>query len=862
MNKYLLIIALVLSLSSCTQIGTKNSVVKQSATSGASEKQAFNESVWPKLPDSPPLDDDIERRVSALMAKMSVAEKVGQIIQPEIRNITPADIRDYHLGSVLNGGGTTPNADKYASVADWVDLAEQFYQASMDESDGKVAIPILWGSDAVHGNNNLFGATLFPHNIGLGAANDPDLMFRIGKATASELAVTGLDWTFAPTVAVVRDIRWGRTYESYSESPEIVGAYAKMMIQGIQGDSRPGEFSPNNIIATAKHFIGDGGTTNGVDRGDAAISEQQLFEIHGAGFISALESNVLAIMASFNSWNGEKLHGHEYLLSDVLKGRLGFKGFVVGDWNGHQQIPGCTVDHCAAAVNAGVDMLMVPEDWREMYKNTMQDVENGEITVSRLDDAVRRILRVKFMAGLFEAGPVNQRPQVNKQGSVGGAEHRALAREAVRKSLVLLKNNEKVLPLNPSSKVLISGSAADNIAQQAGGWTLSWQGTGNTNSDFPGASSIFSGIQKVVNDAGGQVVLREDGVLKEGDFAGSNRPDVAIVVIGEQPYAEWHGDLANIEYQYGSKADLALLDKLKSMGVPVVTVFISGRPLWANKELNRSDAFVAAWLPGSEGGGVADVLFSDANGKVQYDFQGRLSFSWPKRASQPKLNSEQQSYDPLFEYGYGLSYAKEHGSVAQLDESRARQSKDVLGELWVFVSRANAPWEIQLRSDGLSNITVTGNSASLGDGVVELSSVDKVAQEDSRRVKWLGSQAASMALSTFAPLNLDDFVQEGGALEFDIIVNSVPDGKFKLGMNCDSACSNKVSLAEFAGSEKAQEWSTVSVDLGCFITEAESLAAVRDVFELHSSAQADAAIANIKVVAKPKKVDVTRYNCG
>jgi beta-glucosidase len=806
------------------------------------------------------LDSAIEQKVSVILEKMSIEEKVGQIIQPEIKSITPQDVRDYHLGAVLNGGGTTPNNNKYATASDWVDLAEQFYQASMDESDGKTGIPVLWGSDAIHGNNNLFGATLFPHNIGLGAANDPDLMERIGEITALELAVTGLDWTFGPTVAVARDDRWGRTYESYSESPEIVKTYAKRLIQGIQGTNRQGDFVPGKVIATAKHFLGDGGTTNGVDRGDTAVDEEELMKVHGAGYISALDSNVMTTMASFNSWNGEKLHGHEYLLTDVLKGRLGFQGFVVGDWNGHRQLPGCTVTHCAKAINAGLDMFMVPQDWKELYINTLQDAQSGAISMSRLDDAVRRILRVKFHAGLFDAGPIKRRAQISQGKLVGSDQHRLVAREAVRKSLVLLKNNKKLLPINPKSKILVAGSAADNIGQQAGGWTLTWQGTGNKNQDFPGAMSIYRGIAEQVAESGGQVVLREDGVWQENDYIDGGVPDVAIVVIGEEPYAEWHGDIANIEYQYGHNSDLALLKSLAEKNIPIVTVFISGRPLWVNKELNASDAFVAAWLPGSEGAGVADVLLASANGSPRYDFQGRLSFSWPKRVSQVTLNTGQADYDPLFPYGYGMTYETYQEIASDFDESSERFKDDPLGEQWVFVSRENSPWSIELREPNTQPTIVNGNFAQTENQSITLSSVDKVSQEDARRISWV--QPGSIALTAPTPLGLSDFEEVGGFLEFELKVNQAPSAELTLVMACDTHCEGEVPLNDYAQLSQARHWSKVAVSLSCFTVGGGSLDSVRDVFNIRSDGVVDLSIANIKVVQNHDDTSVTNLACA
>jgi beta-glucosidase len=602
-------------------------------------------------------DNDIEARVAALLARMTLEQKVGQMVQPDIRSVTPDDVRKHRLGSVLNGGGAFPGEKKHASVADWVTLADSFYDASMDTTNGALAIPLIWGTDAVHGHNNVIGATLFPHNIGLGAANDPDLLERIGAATAREVAATGLDWTFAPTVAVVRDDRWGRTYESYSEDPEIVRAYADRIVRGLQGAPDSREFlDSSHVLATAKHFIGDGGTADGVDRGDTAVSEADLLRIHAAGYVAAIAAGVQTVMVSYNSWNGLKVHGHRHLITDVLKKQMGFDGIVVSDWDGVDEVQGCSKDKCAQAINAGIDMVMVPTDWRNFLTNTLDQVRAEKISIARIDDAVTRILRVKYRAGLFERGRPSSRPLANKRELMGAPEHRELARQAVRKSLVLLKNERGVLPLRRKSHVLVVGDGADDISKQSGGWTLTWQGTENSKADFPGATTILQGIARTVEAAGGKVSL---GVGLKPDLQRElreSRPDVAVVVFGEDPYAEWFGDLRSIDYRGAGGAELALLQQLRQASVPTTCVFLTGRPLWIEPELAACDAFVVAWLPGSEGSGVADVLFRKANGKVNYDFVGKLSFSWPRTASQTTLNRNDPGYDPLFPYGFGLRY--------------------------------------------------------------------------------------------------------------------------------------------------------------------------------------------------------------
>ncbi len=624
----------------------------------------------------PPVDSavtaNVDAEVAEIVGRMTLDEKVGQMVMAEIQEVSADDVRDYHLGAVLNGGGSWPNEDKGATVADWVAQADSFYLASTDTSGGRTAVPALWGTDAVHGHNNVRGATIFPHNIGLGAANNPALLRQIGEATALEVAATGIDWVFAPTLAVVRDDRWGRTYEGYSEDPEIVKAYAGEIVTGLQGDASGEElFDAAHVIATAKHFVGDGGTQNGDDQGNTVATERELRDIHAQGYFSALTAGAQTVMASYSSWNGSKLHGDRYLLTEVLKERMGFDGFVLGDWNGHAQVPGCSNESCAQAFNAGVDMMMVPWDWKEFVANTKAQVLSGEIPMTRVDDAVTRILRVKMRVGLFDAAKPSDRTHANDTALLASAAHKSLARQAVRESLVLLKNSDNLLPLDPTANILVAGRAADRIAQQCGGWSVSWQGTGVGNLDFPQATSIWGGIESAVSAAGGAVTYSADGT-----FAPGSTPDVAIVVYGESPYAEYAGDLTRIEYRPGNKADLALLRRLRAENIPVVSVFLSGRPLWVNKELNASNAFVAAWLPGSEGAGVADVIFTSAAGVIDHDFTGKLSYSWPNQASQVVLNRNDAGYAPLFPYGFGLTYQDTDTLGDDLDESEGGGGSD------------------------------------------------------------------------------------------------------------------------------------------------------------------------------------------
>ncbi len=819
---------------------------------------------WPAIHSPVPRDPQVERAVSELMAKMSLEDKVGQVIQGEIRHVTPEDVRQYRLGSVLNGGGAHPGGDKHAKPEDWLALADAYYEASMDTSEGGLAIPIVWGTDAVHGHGNVIGATLFPHNVGLGATGNPELIRRIGEATAREVAVTGIGWTFAPTLAVVRDDRWGRTYEGYSEDPAITRAYAGKVVEGLQGTAgAEGFLGPERVLACAKHFLGDGGTEGGRDQGDNRTSEADLRDIHAAGYVTALEAGAQTVMASFNSWHGGKMHGRGDLLTGVLKGRMGFDGFIVGDWNGHGQVDGCANHDCAASFNAGVDMFMVPEDWKALYDATLAQVKSGEITPERLDDAVRRILRVKMRAGLFEHGKPSSRPYAGKTELLGAAEHRAVARQAVRESLVLLKNAGGLLPLARGQKVLVAGDGADNLGKHTGGWTITWQGTGNENADFPGATSIWAGIRDAVEGAGGSATLSEDGSFD--DDVAEDRPDVAIVVYGENPYAEFQGDVETLEYQAGDKRDLALLKKLKGAGIPVVSIFLSGRPLWVNPELNASDAFVAAWLPGTEGGGVADVIFRAADGEVSsdgppprgHDFRGRLSYSWPKSVTQNVLNRHDEGYDPLFAYGYGLVYG-EDGDLPELSEdvpAGARASRKVY-----FAGGPVEPWQLFVGDEDDWGVPVAGSETSSASGLLTVQSIDRRVQEDARSVTWKGGGAAQVFLQAEEPIDLSRESNGDLVLAFDLRLEKAPSAPVSLRMDCVSPprspqgdagypCSGALDVTDELKSMPAGEWFPVRIRLRCFADAGTDMTQVNTPFLIATEGELALAFSDVKLVS-------------
>jgi beta-glucosidase len=773
---------------------------------------------WPAAKSQGLIDPATEKFVTDLMAKMTLEEKVGQMIQADIGSIKPEDLAVYPLGSILAGGSSPPlGAPDRSPRGPWLATAQAFQKAALARKGNHVAIPIMFGIDAVHGNNNVVGATLFPHNVGLGAMRDPALMEKIGRATAEETSSVGIDWAFGPTLAVPQDERWGRAYEGYSEEPDVVRSYAGAMIRGLQG--APGtkdRLQKGYVAASAKHFLGDGGTFGGQDQGDTRVSEDELIRIHNAGYPGAIDAGTMTVMASFSSWNGVKMHGNKSLLTDVLKGKMGFDGFVVGDWNGHAQVPGCTPTDCAATFNAGLDMAMAPDSWKGLYESTIAHVKDGTIPMARVDDAVRRILRVKVQMGLFNAA----RPYESKPELVGAAEHRAIAREAVAKSLVLLKNSG-VLPVKASANVLVAGPGADSMAQQSGGWTLSWQGDGNPNSMFPDGETIFTGIQAAVKAGGGTATLSADGSF-------TTKPDVAIVVFGEEPYAEMRGDVRTLEFQPGDKQALALLKKLKAAGVPVVSVFLSGRPLWVNPELNASDAFVAAWLPGSEGAGVADVLIGDKAGKPRRDFTGTLSFSWPKTAGQFTLNRGEQGYDPLFAFGYGLRYAKP-GTVGALSEVSGVDAS--LANTSTFFAKGVTPAPFSFATDSkITRKTVDGPAT----------------QEGAQQLTW----PAGPATLRIGGSDLDLSRETNGDLSLRLVyrVDAGPTGPVRLSMEGGKNTGTIDATSLFTGKSG---WQTVNLLLKCYQKNGVDVTKVNAPIVLQANGPFTLSLAEAKIVSDP-----------
>jgi beta-glucosidase len=595
-------------------------------------------------PSAPPRTSPVrlsarDAEAKALLAKMTLEEKVGQMTQAE-QLTDPKDVQTYFLGSLLSGGSYDPKAGN--SLQAWTDMYDGWQALAVQT---RLKIPLLYGVDAVHGHNNVLGAVIFPHDIGLGATRDARLVEEVERITAEEVRATGIQWAFSPCIAVARDERWGRTYESFSEDPALVAELGTAAVRGFQGADLK---DPLRVLACAKHYVGDGGTTwgtgvspgrpgrEGLDQGDTRLSEAELRRIHLPGYPKAIAAGVGSIMVSYNRWNGEKLSGNKHLMTEVLKDELGFEGFLISDYNALDQLPGDRREQVKQSINAGMDMVMVPERYKEFYATLKDLAEKGEVPMARIDDAVLRILRVKYAMGLMDPG-YSPRADRSLQARFGSPEHRAVARQAVRESLVLLKNENKALPLAKTAKrILVAGKNADDIGSQCGGWTIDWQGKAGAVTS--GGTTILAALKAAAPSA--RVAYAADG-------AGAAGADVGVVVVGERPYAEFEGDRFDLSLD---PEDQTAIANVKKAGIPLVLVLVSGRPMILGDALAQADAVVAAWLPGTEGTGVADVLFGD------YKPTGKLSFSWPRSMAQIPINVGDAQYDPLFPYGFGLTY--------------------------------------------------------------------------------------------------------------------------------------------------------------------------------------------------------------
>jgi len=569
-----------------------------------------------------------EQRAADLVARMTIDEKIGQMTQADSGSLRPSDIETLFLGSVLSGGDSEPPD---ATARGWAAMVTGFQKRALTT---RLAIPIIYGIDAVHGHSNVKGAVVFPHNIGMGCTRNPKLVEDAARITALEMAATGIHWNFAPCITVPQDERWGRTYEGYGETPELAVLLGPAAVRGLQDADRSRSV---RVLATPKHFLGDGGTNNGVDRGDTTGDEAVLRKIHMPGYVAAINAGAGAIMVSYNSWNGEKMHGSKRLLTDVLRGELGFTGVVVSDWNGIDEIPGDRDHDVEQAINAGIDMVMAPDSYREFIASLKKNVAAGRVPLARIDEAVRRILVAKYRFGVFEH-PFGEPALLTE---VGSAAHREVARQAVRESQVLLSNRNRALPIGAGvSNIAVGGKAADDLGIQCGGWTISWQGAAGAVTQ---GTTVLQAIKKAAPRA--TVTYSPRGDVSSG-------AQVAVIVIGEKPYAEMKGDRSELALDAD---DIAAVHNARRAGVPVVVVLFSGRPLILEPILADADAVIAAWLPGTEGDGIADVLFG------KYNPTGKLSVTWPRSMAQVPINVGPTGEKPsgaLFDYGFGLSFGK------------------------------------------------------------------------------------------------------------------------------------------------------------------------------------------------------------
>ncbi|MGR5484424.1 glycoside hydrolase family 3 N-terminal domain-containing protein [Vibrio alfacsensis] len=870
-------------------------------------------------------DPVIEEEITRIVALMTLEEKVGQMVQPDLRDVTPEEAYQYKLGSILNGGGAFPSGNKYASASDWTKEADKFWLAlERAYSDRGFRIPFMWATDAVHGHNNVFNATVFPHNIGLGATRNPELIEQIGRATAREVAATGLDWTFAPTVATPRDYRWGRVYEGYSEDPEIVYQYAGRMVAGIQGGA-DGLKSDTHVISNVKHWIGDGGTLGGVDHGQNRYSEEYLRNIHAMGYIAGLHAGAQVVMASFNSWwnpnnydpmvygadriapqnaymNNQKIHGSQYLITDVLKGKMGFDGIVVTDWNGQGEINGCTAANCPQAVLAGNDVFMITarEDWQAFYHNVIAQVHSGLIPISRIDDAVTRILRVKMRANLWQKPKPSERSLAGNEAILSAPEHVAIARQAVSESLVLLKNYQHILPLDNASKYLVVGSAANDITKQTGGWSLTWQGDGNTiEKDFPNAQTLLMAMKQEV---GSDNVFTDPAQTSPEDA-------IALVVIGEDPYAEMFGDIGRTQtLEYAAlkpsyAQDLNTIKSLKAQGYQVVTVFFSGRPLYVNEEINHSDAFVAAWLPGTEGLGITDVLFANNNA----DFKGKLSYSWGAKKCSTTINRAapniadyqtpvdgitgdvieqtlEGEHAPLFPYGYGLNYAghtdvparfadlkalpldpRMHGCGMDEPDSHIAQlpleifGKDAKGEFVTRLSGAANEWQSLPVSKGETSIGSLSTTGINYDGMQQ-SALNVVFNGKQGRYAELAPAQIYMQTPNEKGADYNRYLNANATLEFDVRMHSPAPESLILAAHCEWPCRGEIPLDKVLP-EPSEQWSTIKLPLNCLMKAGMSFQTMSTPFLLFSEEAVTFDLGKVRYVPNPEGIPSDALAC-
>ena len=671
----------------------------------------------------------VDDKVDSVLNLMSLEEKIGQMTQIERNSFTEIqDLATYGIGSILSGGGSGPDVN---ALENWISMYDNFQSVAMQSSLG---IPMIYGIDAVHGNNNVYGAVIFPHNIGLGCTWDSTLIREVNQVVAKEVAATGIDWTFAPCIAVPRNERWGRTYEGPGETPEVQKIMAKEAVIGLQGTDLS---SPETILACAKHFVGDGGTTNGIDQGNTEVSEEELRNIHMAGYIDAIEAGVGTVMASYSSWNGVKLHGNQYLLTDVLKTELGFEGFVISDWKGVDQVDEDYRTAIKRSINAGVDMVMVPDRYEVFIGHLTSLVQDAEVSIDRIDDAVRRILKQKFLLGLFDEPYAD----TSLSSSFGSQEHRDVARQAVRESMVLLSSKNDVLPLQKNNqKILVAGSLAADLGAQCGGWTIWWQGGSG---DITIGTDILTGIENLAE--GSEVVYSASGSF-DGD------EDVAVVVVGEKtPYAEGAGDRVSLDLD---PIDALMLKNLKEAGIPTIALIVSGRPMILGEIPTYADALFAVWYPGSEGDGIAEVLYGD------YLPTGKLTHSWPKDMSQVPINVGDSAYNPLYVYKHGLqefptsTAATELLPLAATTNSEGNVINISLSDVVTQLSAITSDFAITVNGAVQSNIISSVSVATYDGSMIELHLNYALHETDKIEISFTGSGivSSSLSLNAFADL--------------------------------------------------------------------------------------------------------------
>jgi beta-glucosidase len=840
--------------------------------------EVADQSAWSTMVSVRVPDPALETRIEMILAQMTLEEKLGQMIQAEVQQLLPQDIKTYKIGSALNGAGVWPGKDRYSSPLVWAGMIQEFWQASAESFETRpFSIPFAWATDAVHGHNNLFKATIFPHNIGLGATRDSELISRIGRVTAVELAASGMDWTFAPTVALPLDSRWGRFYEGYSQDPEIVKAFAASMVQGLEG-SESGFPPETSVLSSIKHWIGDGGTRWGVDRGTNYCSEEELRELHASGYASAIAAGAQVVMVSFSAWCNSnnydftpevgspynfKMHGSRYLITDVLKKQMGFDGVVLTDWDGHCEVSKCTLKDARYCINAGADILMVEArgDWLAILKQTKDDIQAGLILPERIDDANRRILRVKLRSSLpKKAAPLDREVVRHAHQIVGCAEHRAVAREAVRKSLVLLKNENHLLPLQRTARVLLAGSAANSLSKQLGGWSLSWQSNVLSSEEFPAARTLSMALHE--NMAPDTVTVYDSAIPLDSALY-----EAAIVAIGEDAYAEMMGDIrpwrslhyASLKPSYAE--DVELLRSIHSSGIPIICVYFGGRPLYLNEELNLSTSFVVAWLPGIAGEGITDVLLRSREGALQHDFAGVLPCHWPAtphgfrllypleetaHGLHPEYAGDQEV---LFPAGYGLQYAKPIAAPTLIISNVLPQPLPAIPtrDLILLDSYLDSRLSPRIAGNGFWVGADVSRSIPTDALLGHVEPIDHLGQNDGLHIFFNG-RIASLYFE-FPDWDVEDmrgYLHVGANLQFNVRMHAPTTGPVRLAAHNTYPSVGIYDATEIFRQLPVGKWTQVIVPLSKIEAAGSDFSKVNVPFMLHTDAEMRFDIANLR----------------